>query len=164
MINRKTAWLLFDAASAAYPTLILTFVFSVYFTDVIATNKIEGAAQWSLAIGLSGAVIAVLAPVVGFLTDRMGRIRCWLILFLYFCCASSVLLYGAAPQSSVFTPFIILIIIGLGNIAFELSQVLYNRTLPLFSDPATVGIVSGQGWGSSLLLYRWFLPRSDISE
>ncbi|WP_423063266.1 hypothetical protein [Candidiatus Paracoxiella cheracis] len=43
------AWCIYDWANSAFPTLILTFIFSTYFTEKIAINEIVGTSQcWTL--------------------------------------------------------------------------------------------------------------------
>jgi UMF1 family MFS transporter len=66
------AWGLWDWGSAAYNTVILTFVFSVYLTDTVGADLPGGvsANSWlAWSIGLAGLVLAVLAPVLGARAD-----------------------------------------------------------------------------------------------
>ena len=39
---RPHAWCAYDWANSAFPTVIVTFVFSVYFVDGVAVDKITG--------------------------------------------------------------------------------------------------------------------------
>jgi UMF1 family MFS transporter len=36
------SWCLYDWANSAFPTIITTFVFSVYFTQMVASDPIQG--------------------------------------------------------------------------------------------------------------------------
>ena len=74
----RAAWCFFDWANSAFPTVIITFVFSVYFVGAIAEDKISGTAQWGYAISFSGIAIALLSPVLGSVADRAGRRKPWL--------------------------------------------------------------------------------------
>ena len=67
------AWAMFDWANSAFATLVVTFVYATYFTTAIAADEVTGTAQWSRAVGLSGVLVAVLAPPLGALADRSGR-------------------------------------------------------------------------------------------
>lgn len=40
-------WALFGFAHNAFPTVIITFVFSTYFTREIASNEIQGTSDWA---------------------------------------------------------------------------------------------------------------------
>jgi len=56
------SWCLYDWANSAFPTIITTFVFSVYFTQMVASDPIQGAAQWSYAVAAAAFVVAIGGP------------------------------------------------------------------------------------------------------
>ena len=62
---------MFDWANQPFYTLIMTFVFSVYFTDVFITGD-DGAQKLTLTQTISGLAIALLSPVLGSITDIKG--------------------------------------------------------------------------------------------
>ena len=53
----RMAWCLYDWANSAFPTIIVTFVFSTYFVGSVAADEITGAVQWGYALSLSGVAI-----------------------------------------------------------------------------------------------------------
>ena len=59
----RLAWCLYDWANSAFPTIIVTFVFSTYFVKSVAEDEISGAVQWGYALSLSGVAIAIIAPI-----------------------------------------------------------------------------------------------------
>ena len=61
---------LFDWANSPFSTIVITFVFSSYFTNTIANDKITGTSLWGWTIALSGFLIAVLSPYLGYLADN----------------------------------------------------------------------------------------------
>jgi MFS-type transporter involved in bile tolerance (Atg22 family) len=63
---------MFDFANQPFYTLIMTFVFSVYFTDVFITGE-DGAQKLTLTQTISGVAIAILSPVLGSITDIKGN-------------------------------------------------------------------------------------------
>src|SRR6478672_3104209 len=72
------AWGLWDWGSAAYNTIILTFVFSVYLTCTVGADlpgPISANSWLAWSIGLAGLVLALLAPVLGSRADATGRRR-----------------------------------------------------------------------------------------
>src|SRR3954465_13541999 len=72
------AWGLWDWGSAAYNTVILTFVFSVYLTDTVGADLPgrESANSWlAWSIGLAGLGGAVLSVDLGARADAAGRRR-----------------------------------------------------------------------------------------
>ena len=68
----RYSWTMFDFANQPFYTLIMTFVFSVYFTDVFITGE-DGAQKLTLTQTISGVVIAILSPVLGSITDIKGN-------------------------------------------------------------------------------------------
>ena len=71
--NRKAfIWCLFDWANSPYPTVILTFVFSAYFTKLVAEDEISGTFLWSQTIAFSG-LSAFVAPILGAISMRLGK-------------------------------------------------------------------------------------------
>ena len=71
------SWAFYDWANQAFATLIHTFVFSVYFTQSVATSATTGSAQWGTALGIAGLVVAITAPVLGATADQGGRRKPW---------------------------------------------------------------------------------------
>lgn len=75
------AWCLYDWASSAFSTIVATFVFPVYFTQMVARDPIEGATQWSYAVAGSSFAVALGAPALGAVADKTGRRKPWLLAF-----------------------------------------------------------------------------------
>ncbi len=140
------AWALFDWANSAFATLVVTFVYATYFTTAIAADEVTGTAQWSRAVGLSGILVAVLAPPLGALADRSGRRLTCLGVCTLVCCVASAGLTGVHPDW-VWAGLIALTLFVVANVAFELSIVFYNAFLPELVPAERVGRLSGWAWG-----------------
>lgn len=74
-------WMLFDWASQPYNTLLITFIFAPYFTSAVVGDPAQGQAVWGYTVGISGLIIAVLAPILGAYSDRTGPRKPWIFLF-----------------------------------------------------------------------------------
>ena len=61
----RVSWAVYDWASQAFHTLIVTFVFAAYFSQGIVGDDVRGQELWGAASSISGLVVAVLAPIVG---------------------------------------------------------------------------------------------------
>jgi len=144
-----TGWCLYDWAMSAFNTIILTFVFSVYFTKGVSADADQGSADWAFMLGLSGLVIALLSPVLGAIADRGGRIKPWLASCTFIAVAGSALLWLIKPDPAFALPALILV--GVAAAAFELSNVFYNALLPITTPRSHLGRVSGWGWGLGYL-------------
>ncbi|HSK40748.1 MAG TPA: MFS transporter [Arenibaculum sp.] len=138
-------WCLYDWAASAYNTVIGTFVFSVYFTTAVAGSEIAGTAAWGRALAVSGIAVAVLSPVLGAIADRGGRRKPWLALFTLATVLAAGLLWFIRPEPAYVLPALVLV--ALGNLAFELANVFYNAMLPDVAPRGRIGRVSGWGWG-----------------
>ena len=73
--------MLFDWANSPYPTVILTFVFSAYFTKLVAEDEISGTFLWSQTIAFSGLFMAFVAPILGAISDETGKKKIWILVF-----------------------------------------------------------------------------------
>ncbi len=62
--RRIWGWYFFDWASQPYNTLLLTFVFAPYFSELLGDGA-AAQALWGYTIAAAGAVIALLAPLLG---------------------------------------------------------------------------------------------------
>lgn len=72
------AWTLYDFASSAFNTLMVTFIFNRFFTDVIAGGTDAGVVMWTMALNISAVSVAVLMPVLGAIADYSGRKKLFL--------------------------------------------------------------------------------------
>ena len=53
------SWCLYDWANSAFSTIVSTFVFPVYFTQMVARDPIQGAAHWSYAVAAAALAVAL---------------------------------------------------------------------------------------------------------
>ncbi|WP_236572006.1 MFS transporter [Janibacter melonis] len=143
------SWAMWDWGAQPYNTVIITFVFSVYITSSSfgATNATSTAL--AIATGISGLVVALVAPVLGQNADRSGRtvrnlrVQTWLMAAL----AASLFLVRPEPGYLMLG----LVLLGVGSIVSEVAGVTYNATIEQVATPRTVGRVSGFGWGMGYL-------------
>lgn len=141
------AWGLWDWGSAAFNAVITTFVFSVYITSDAFGPDADTSLGWALAG--AGLLVAVLAPVSGQRADRSGRPGRWLGINTAAVVAVSAALFLVEPREDRL--WLGLLLLAAGNVFFELASVNYNALLHRVSTPATVGRVSGLGWGLGYL-------------
>lgn len=143
------AWCLYDVGLAAFNTVIVTFVFPVYFAKAIWGDETSGSAAWGFAMGASGVAIALLSPVVGAIADQQGRVKPFLWLFGSIVAIASALLWFAYPARANATW--VLFVVSISAVAFELAFLFYNALLPRLAPPAKLGRLSGWGWSCAYL-------------
>ncbi|MDT9592336.1 MFS transporter [Nocardioides zeae] len=152
--RRRTvlAWGLWDWGSAAFNAVITTFVFTVYLTadgddGPLFGSGVDTKLGWALAA--AGLTIAVLAPVTGQRADSSGRRTFWLGAHTGVVVLASALMFFVEPDPGLL--WLGLLLLAVGNVFFELASVNYNAMLGDISTPATVGRISGLGWGLGYL-------------
>ncbi len=137
---------MYDWANSAFTTLVVTFVYSTYFSQAIAPDEITGTAQWSRAVAISGLLIALLSPLLGAVADRAAARRRFLRVCTLVCVVTTAGLTFVAPgmEHAVLVSLTLFVV---ANVAFELAMVFYNAFLPAIASPERIGRVSGYGWG-----------------
>lgn len=138
-------WCLYDWANSAFPTIIGTFVFSVYFAQGIYGDPDEGAQLWAYALSAAGIIVAVASPVLGAIADYAGGLKRWLALFTAATVLGSCLLWYAEPDPAFVTFALIVVILSAASL--DLGQVFYNALLTPNAPAGMLGRVSGWGWG-----------------
>lgn len=139
------SWALYDWANSAFTTVVITFVFATYFAKSVAVDAVTGTTQWGYAISLSGLAIAIFAPILGALADKSGRRKPWVGAFTAIAVIATALLWFIEADPS----FIIwaLVLVAVGNFAFEMAFVFYNAMLPDLVSKMWFGRLSGWAWG-----------------
>jgi UMF1 family MFS transporter len=140
-------WAIYDFANSAYTTLIVTFIYAVYFTQEIAPDAISGTALWSRGVTITAVVVALTSPFLGALADRGGLRRPLLITTTAVTVVTVSLLWFAGPGEVMLA----LTLFVVSNIAYELCGVFYNSYLPEVAPPERIGRISGYGWALGYL-------------
>src|SRR3712207_6684748 len=143
-VSGLVAWAKYDWANQPFGTLIHTFVFSVYFTRLVAENETAGTAQWGTALGLAGLLVAVAGPVLGAMADQGGRRKPWIFGFTLLCVSATAFLWFVAPAAD--WVWLALFLVAAATVGSELALVFYNSLLPQLVAPERIGRWSGWSW------------------
>ncbi len=156
--KRIWGWYFFDWASQPFSTLLLTFTFGPYFSEVASAKFLgEGmdqaaanaAAQtyWTTGQTIAGLLIACLAPILGAVADGSGRRMPWIWAFSALYVAGSWALWFLSPVQPDL--FMAMLWFGLGLIGMEFATIFTNSLMPDLTGDADMGKVSGAGsaWG-----------------
>lgn len=136
------SWCLYDFANSPFTTLVVTFVYATFFTEVIASDSVTGTALWSRGVTITALLVAALSPILGAFADRGGFRKLFLALATAVAIAATVGLFFPEPGDVL--PALILFVIA--NVAFEMGMVFYNAFLPDITPSSKIGRVSGYGW------------------
>ena len=143
-ITKKDAlsWAFFDFANSSYYLLICSFVFPIYFKEVIAGNNM-GDFWWGFSISISILLGALFSPIIGAIADYDKKRKRKLIIFTVLSVIGTASLYFTGSNTLLFASLIFIAT----NFFFEIALTIYNSLLPQVSTKETVGLISGLGWG-----------------
>ena len=141
--KRIWGWFFFDWASQPYNTLLITFIFAPYVKELMGDGT---AAQsvWGFGIGAAGFCIAVLAPILGAISDVSGHRMRWIWVFSAMYVVGAYALWWAVPGD--FNLVSTLIFFAIGMIGMEFATIFTNSMLPDLGPREEVGRISGNGW------------------
>jgi len=137
-------WAMFDFANSSYTTVVITAMYSAYFTGtIVPAGSTARDAWWSLAMVLSTLVALLLSPLAGAICDKKGTKKPYLFASTLVCAIGTGLLATAGPGDIGWA--IALIVVS--NSAFMLSETFCGSYLPELATPENMGKISGLGWG-----------------
>jgi len=140
-------WTLYDFANTSYSIVVVTFIFAVYFKSTIAEGEAIGDLFWSFGISISMLITAIIAPVLGAISDYSAGKKRFLLLFTLMCIIPTALLYFTGSGDIYLGLFLFI----LANIGFEAGLVFYDSFLPEITSLKNYGRVSGYGFAMGYL-------------
>lgn len=140
------SWALYDWANSAFATLVVTFIYSTYFTQAMAPDEVTGTEWWSRAVAVSAMLTALLSPILGAAADRAGARKRFLAATTALCVVATTLL-AFVPPSLANAALVALVVYVIADLSFETGYTFYNAFLPTIASPERIGRVSGYGWG-----------------
>jgi len=167
MISKKGKifiWSLFDFANTAFSVIIVTVIYSKYFTNYVAGGRKW---IWGLAVSISMIFAALLSPPMGAIADvSRNRKRFLLILTLLSVVCTALMFF--IHKGDIFAGLILFV---LANIGFEAGLVFYDAFLPGLTEKKNFGRVSGYGFAMGyvgalavLLIVMVILPDSASAD
>jgi MFS transporter, UMF1 family len=135
-------WALYDFANSGYTTVVLTAVFNAYFVGVVAGGAAWGTMAWTLALGLSNAIVMLTIPVMGAWADIRAAKKKLLVLATAGCVLATSLLALAGPGDL----WLAVAAVVLSNICYSWGESLIGAFLPELARREAMGRVSGWGW------------------
>ena len=142
--SRIFIWTLFDFANTSFSVIIVTVIFSKYFTNYVAGGKQW---LWGLAVSISMILSALLSPTLGAIADFSGYRKKFLLFFTLLSVICSMLMFFVT-EGLVFLGLVLFI---LANIGFESGLVFYDAFLPNLTEKKNLGRVSGYGYAMGYL-------------
>jgi UMF1 family MFS transporter len=143
------AWALYDWANSGYVTTVIAALFPIYFARVAAAG-LPGevsAQRFAVATSLAMAAVALMAPFLGALADRSGRLKGLLAAFVALGVGSCAGLFFVGPGDWLRG----LVLFGLGNVGITGSLVFYDALLRHLARDDELDRVSSAGYALGYL-------------
>jgi UMF1 family MFS transporter len=142
--GQRFVWCLYDFANSAFPTVIITTVYVLYFKNVVVGSADPGRSDnlWGAANSIAAGIVFVTAPVLGAAADLGGAKRAFLTGFALTCIGATAALALTGPGTVALAMALIITAV----VGFEGSCVFYNAFLPELAPPERMGRLSGTGW------------------
>jgi UMF1 family MFS transporter len=138
------AWTFFDFANTAFSVIIVTVIYSRYFTHHVAAGRRW---LWGLSVSLSMIFAAALSPPLGAVADYSRSRKKFLMLFTGACVIATALMFFV-EDGMILTGMFLFIV---ANIGFEGGLVFYDAFLPGITSKNSYGRVSGYGFAMGYL-------------
>ncbi|TFJ93503.1 MFS transporter [Lentibacillus salicampi] len=180
MRYNKTAvsWMLYDFGNSAFATTIMAAVLPIFYYDVAAMGLEENLAEsyWGYSQSIAVLIVAILAPILGAISDYSGAKKKFLRFFAFMGMIASILLAFVGEGEYIFASILLII----GNIGFSGANVFYDAFLPeIAKDENEMDKLSASGFafgyiGGGILLavnilmitqYGWFgIPDATMAS
>ena len=135
-------WAMYDFANSGYTTVVMTAVFNAYFVAVVADGADWGTLAWTLALGLSNALVMLTMPIIGAYADaRAAKMR-----LLMLSTAGCVLATAVLAEVGRGDLWLAVAAIVVSNLFYSYGESLTAAFLPELAHREAMGRVSGWGW------------------
>jgi len=143
------AWCMYDWANSAFATTIMAAVLPTFYAAVAGANLPGNTATvyWGYTSALALLVGAVLAPVLGALSDHLGIKKRSLTVFAIFGIFFTSLLVFVSTGDWLLAS----VLYVLGEIGFGGANVFYDSLLPHVAKPEDIDYVSSKGYAMGYL-------------
>jgi UMF1 family MFS transporter len=132
------SWALYDFANTIYSLNIISVFFPAFIVKDLKLND----AVYAYPMSLSLLIVALISPLLGGLSDRMGGRRIpWLVVTTLLCVVATLLM-GTLPDL-----WMIIFALVVSNIGYQTALIFYDALLPSVSNTLNWGKISGLGVG-----------------
>jgi MFS transporter, UMF1 family len=130
------AWALYDFANTIFSFAIVSFAMSLWSIRFLGEGP--GTFWFTAAVSASVLVNAAVSPVLGAMSDRVGRRTPFLAAFTALCIAATVVIGFVDVRLG-------LVAFAIANFAYQAALIYYDALLPDVASPPARGRLSGVG-------------------
>jgi UMF1 family MFS transporter len=159
-------WCCYDFSNSAFTTVIVTVVFSIFFTKVIAAGSEAADSLWGTAQSISQLIVIATSSILGAIADATATKKKFLTFTGIGLALFTAALYFTGPGTIAFA----IAAFVAANVFFSLGEIFCASFLPELSTSENMGKISGYGWSFgyvggllSLALCLLVVPK-DLAE
>jgi len=144
------AWAMYDWANSAFVTTVMAGFMPVYFRAMATSaglSEVNATSAWAIVATIALIIVAVLAPGMGYMADRMSSKKRFLTVFAVVGAVASILLF--LPHGDMYKLAGLIYIVG--NIGFAGANIFYNALLPHVAKEEDIDQVSTRGYALGYL-------------
>jgi UMF1 family MFS transporter len=144
------AWSMYDWANSAFATTVMAAFMPVYFRAMATSaglSDVAATSAWGYVVTIALVFIALLAPAMGYMADRMAGKKRFLTIFAVIGAVASIALF--IPSGDMYKLGGMIYIIG--NIGFAGANIFYNALLPHVAKDEDIDQVSTRGYALGYL-------------
>ena len=157
-------WTLFDFARTAFSVIIITVIYSKYFSNYVTGGKVW---LWGLSVSVSMIITALLSPPLGAIADVSRNRKRFLLIFTSVTILCTALMFNV-QKGDIILGMVLFII---ANVGYEGGVVFYDAFLPNITEKKNLGRVSGYGFEMGylgalavLLIIKLLLPPQNSAD
>jgi UMF1 family MFS transporter len=136
------SWVLYDLANTIFSMGVISLLFSLWVRDEVGADRAD--TTYGIISGISMAIIFLVSPLLGAMTDRARRRMPFLIVSTVVCVGFTAMLARGGFHVTA-------ICFVIANVAYQAGLQFYDALLPEVSTEETRGRISGVGVGVGYL-------------
>jgi UMF1 family MFS transporter len=140
-------WAMYDFANSGYTTVVITAVFAAYFVGGVAGGAPWATFAWTLALGISYALVMLSMPAIGAWADRHGAKKRVLMTATAGCVVATAALALTPRFTGANAVVLAMAMVIVSNTFYSYGESLTGAFLPELATPEGMGKMSGWGWG-----------------
>ena len=142
-------WAMYDWANSAFATSVMAGFFPIFFKQYCSygIDVNTSTAQLGFGNAIASLLVAIMAPVLGAISDRGSARKKFLIFFAYLGALMTGALFFVQRGDWVWAIFIF----AMGIIGFSGANIFYDSLLPSIADEDDIDYISGLGYAMGYL-------------
>jgi len=140
----QRSWMMYDFGNSAFATTIMAAVLPVYYSTVAASGIDDNLATsyWGYSQSISVLIVAILAPILGAISDFSASKKKFLRFFAFMGIIASILMMFVGEGDYILASILFIV----GSIGFSGANVFYDGFLPEVAEKEEMDKVSSGGF------------------